>query len=98
MSAAKDKMKPIENPQVLNIEKLIEMLGCKKKPEMADKFIGKYEKSSLDPTLAKIKTALYEKNVKDLELHSHTIKGSSAYRMLTVVSWVQSGCSMSPWR
>ena len=74
-----DKMKTIENPIVLNVPRLVQMIGGQK-PNMAlvDKFIGKYEKSSLEPAIEKLYNSIIARSGKDAELHSHTIKGSSA--------------------
>ena len=60
------------------------IVGKNSKPNtaLADKFIGKYEASSLDPALEKLKNALLQKDGINAELISHTIKGSSSYATL----------------
>ena len=65
MSNAKDKTKPIENREVLNVQKFINSTGAEYNPMLFNKYIDRFDKFA-DSELANIKTAIYDKDTRQI--------------------------------
>ena len=60
--------------KIIDFDKALEMFGNEK---MAKKFIGRYEKSSLEPGMESLYNAWKKKDYEELKSISHKMKGSS---------------------